>query len=136
VDGERHHIVESRLVQELGGEVDGDGGTEEGDEQAEESTYHRAILPQPVQQGYCQPDIHGGGSMASRSDQLHSHQFSRQRAIAALTMRDPDPAAPPQRRINGALFASVMVALLAVAGAGVYGLLRPGTSGAWRDGQA
>lgn len=74
--------------------------------------------------------------MASRSDQLHSHQFSRQRAIAALAMRDPDPAAPAQRRINGALFASVMVALLAVAGAGVYGLLRPGTSGAWRDGRA
>ena len=74
--------------------------------------------------------------MTSRSDQLHSHQFSQQRAVAALAMRDPDPATPPQRRVTGALFASVMVALLAVAGAGVYGLVRPGTSGAWRDGGA
>jgi type VII secretion protein EccB len=74
--------------------------------------------------------------MASRSDQLHSHQFALQRAVSALAMRDPDPVSSPLRRIGGALFASVMIAVLAVAAVGVYGLLRPGTGGSWRDGQA
>lgn len=74
--------------------------------------------------------------MASRSDQLHSHQFSLQRAIGALAMRDPDPVASPLRRIGGALFASVMIAVLAVAAVGVYGLLRPSAGEAWREGRA
>jgi len=74
--------------------------------------------------------------MASRSDQLHSHQFARQRAVAALAMRDPDPAASPLRRIGGSLFAGVMIAVLAVAAVGVYGLLRPGSGDAWREGRA
>lgn len=74
--------------------------------------------------------------MASRSDQLHSHQFALQRAVGALAMRDPDPGSSPLRRIGGALFASVLIAVLAVAAVGVYGLLRPGTGDAWRDGRA
>jgi type VII secretion protein EccB len=74
--------------------------------------------------------------MASRSDQLHSHQFMMQRVVGALAMRDPDPAASPLRRIGGALFASVLVAVLALAAVGVYGVLRPSTSDAWRTGNA
>jgi type VII secretion protein EccB len=74
--------------------------------------------------------------MASRSDQLHSHQFTLQRAVGALAMRDADPAASPMRRIGGALFASVMIAVLAVAAVGVYGLVRPGGGDAWREGRA
>lgn len=74
--------------------------------------------------------------MASRSDQLHSHQFSLQRAVGALAMRDPEPVSSPMRRIGGALFASVMIAVLAVAAVGVYGVLRPGIGKAWRDGRA
>jgi type VII secretion protein EccB len=74
--------------------------------------------------------------MASRSDQLQSHQFMLQRAVGALAMRDPDPASSPMRRIGGALFAGVMIAALAVGAVGVYGLLRPGTGSAWRDGRA
>jgi type VII secretion protein EccB len=73
--------------------------------------------------------------MASRSDQLHSHQFTLQRAVGALAMRDPDPISSPMRRIGGALFASVMIAVLAVAAVGVYGVLRPGTGSAWREGR-
>jgi type VII secretion protein EccB len=74
--------------------------------------------------------------MASRSDQLHSHQFVLQRVVGALAMRDPDPASSPLRRIGGALFASVMVAALALAAVGVYGVLRPGPSDSWRTGNA
>ncbi len=74
--------------------------------------------------------------MASRSDQLHSHQFTLQRVVGALAMRDPNPTSSPLRRIGGALFAGVMVAVLALAAAGVYGVLRPGGDGSWRNGEA
>ena len=60
--------------------------------------------------------------MASRSDQLHSHQFTLQRVVGALAMRDPDPASSPMRRIGGALFLGVMLAALGLAAVGVYGV--------------
>lgn len=72
--------------------------------------------------------------MASRSDQLHSHQFMLRRVVGALAMRDPDPASSPLRRIGGALFAGIMVAALALAAVGVYGVLRPGVGDSWRTG--
>src|SRR5262245_13690874 len=75
-------------------------------------------------------------SMATRSDQLHSQQFTLQRVVGALAMRDPDPAASPLRRIGGSLVASVLIAALAVAAVGVYGVLRPGGSTSWRSGNA
>jgi type VII secretion protein EccB len=74
--------------------------------------------------------------MASRTDQLHSHQFTLQRVVSALAMRDPDPSSSPMRRIGGALLASVMLAALAVAAVGVYGVLRPGGDDSWRSGDA
>ena len=72
--------------------------------------------------------------MASRTDQLHSHQFARQRVIGALALRDPDPVSSPLRRIGGALFAGVMLAALALAAVGAYGVIRPGGNSSWRDG--
>ncbi|WP_344139280.1 type VII secretion protein EccB [Luedemannella flava] len=74
--------------------------------------------------------------MASRSDQLHSHQFVLQRVVGALAMRDPDPVASPLRRIGGALFAGVLLAALALAAVGIYGALKPGGNNTWRDGRA
>ncbi|GAA1736412.1 type VII secretion protein EccB [Luedemannella helvata] len=74
--------------------------------------------------------------MASRSDQLHSHQFALQRVVGALAMRDPDPVASPLRRMGGALIGGILVAAVALAAVGVYGLLRPGGNDAWRDGDA
>jgi type VII secretion protein EccB len=73
--------------------------------------------------------------MPSRQDQLHSYQFSVQRVVAALVMRETDPAQSPFRRVAGATMASAIFAALALAGAAVFGLFAGG-SGDWRkDGQ-
>ena len=74
--------------------------------------------------------------MASRSDQLHSQQFALQRVVAALAMRDPDPAASPLRRFGASLVASLLIAALALGAVGVYGILRPGGASSWRAGNA
>ncbi len=73
--------------------------------------------------------------MATRSDQVHSHQFVRQRVSAALALRDPDSTATAHRRA-GALLAGALVALLALAAAAGYGVLRPAGDSSWRDGHA
>lgn len=71
--------------------------------------------------------------MPSRQDQLHSYQFMVQRVVAALVMRETDPARSPFRRAAGAALASVLVAVIALAGVAVYGLIVGGGSTNWRD---
>jgi type VII secretion protein EccB len=70
--------------------------------------------------------------MASRRDQLQSYQFLVQRVISALVMRETDPAQSPLRRGIGALFAGVMIAVIAAAGFGLYGLVTKVGSSNWR----
>ncbi|NES31279.1 type VII secretion protein EccB [Micromonospora terminaliae] len=70
--------------------------------------------------------------MPSRQDQLHSYQFTVQRAVAALVLRETDPAQSPFRRLAGAGLASVLVAVIALGGVALYGLFTGGGS-AWRD---
>ncbi|MEV1015306.1 type VII secretion protein EccB [Micromonospora sp. NPDC049801] len=70
--------------------------------------------------------------MPSRQDQLHSYQFSVQRAVAALVMRETDPAQSPFRRLAGAGLASVLVAVIGLGGAALYGLFAGGGT-RWRD---
>ncbi|MCW3816638.1 type VII secretion protein EccB [Micromonospora sp. DR5-3] len=70
--------------------------------------------------------------MPSRQDQLHSYQFAVQRAVAALVMRETDPAQSPFRRLAGAGLASVLVAVIALGGVALYGLFAGGGS-SWRD---
>ncbi|MEV4199731.1 type VII secretion protein EccB [Micromonospora globbae] len=70
--------------------------------------------------------------MPSRQDQLHSYQFTVQRAVAALVMRETDPAQSPFRRLAGAALASVLVAAIGLGGFALYGLFAGGGS-AWRD---
>ncbi|MGN9778255.1 type VII secretion protein EccB [Micromonospora sp. H33] len=70
--------------------------------------------------------------MPSRQDQLHSYQFTVQRAVAALVMRETDPAQSPFRRLAGAGLASVLVAVIALGGFALYGLFAGGGS-KWRD---
>jgi type VII secretion protein EccB len=71
--------------------------------------------------------------MPSRQDQLHSYQFMVQRVVAALVMRETDPAQSPFRRAAMATLGSVLVAVIALAGIGVYGLIVGGGSTNWRN---
>ncbi|MEV6694668.1 type VII secretion protein EccB [Micromonospora sp. NPDC051196] len=70
--------------------------------------------------------------MPSRQDQLHSYQFTLQRVVAALVMRETDPAQSPFRRLAGAGMASVLVALIGLGGFALYGLFTGGGA-KWRD---
>jgi type VII secretion protein EccB len=69
----------------------------------------------------------------SRQDQLHSYQFAVQRVVAALVMRETDPAQSPFRRAAGATLASVLIALIALGGVAVYGVLVGSGSTKWRS---
>lgn len=70
--------------------------------------------------------------MASRQNQLHAYQFAVQRTVSALVIREPDPGQAPLRRIGGSGFASMMIAILALAAVGVYGLVVAGGNNTWR----
>ncbi|MEV5961945.1 type VII secretion protein EccB [Kribbella sp. NPDC051952] len=74
--------------------------------------------------------------MATRKDQLQSHQFSVQRMVSALVTRESDPEQPPFKRSTGAAFGSVAIAVVALAGVWVYGMVVPGGSKAWATGDA
>ncbi|MQA26437.1 MAG: type VII secretion protein EccB, partial [Micromonosporaceae bacterium] len=71
--------------------------------------------------------------MASRRDQLHSYQFMIQRVVAALVMRETDPAQSPFRRAAGASFAGIMIGVIVIAGFAIYGLWKPGGNLAWKE---
>src|SRR5207302_78821 len=66
-----------------------------------------------------------------RRDQLPAYRFVTRRIASALTAGDPDSPESPFRRMAGAMFGSVMVAVLVVAGAGILGALKPGGSTSW-----
>ncbi len=70
--------------------------------------------------------------MTSRRDQLQAYQFLVQRSVSALVTRETDPLQPPFRRSTGALVGGIVLAVLALAGFGVYGLIVPGGSTSWR----
>lgn len=61
--------------------------------------------------------------MPSRQDQLHSYRFAVQRVVSALVAHETDPAEAPFRRTNGAVLASVMLAVLALMGAAAFGAI-------------
>jgi type VII secretion protein EccB len=72
--------------------------------------------------------------MATKKDQLQSHQFSVQRMVSALVTRETDPEQPPFRRVTAAAFGSVGIMVLALAVVWVYGLVVPGGNKAWSKG--
>jgi type VII secretion protein EccB len=69
----------------------------------------------------------------SRTDLLHSYQFRTQRVLSALVMRETDPRQSPLRRGVGAVFAGIMVTILAAAGFGIYGLISKVGGDDWRQ---
>jgi type VII secretion protein EccB len=73
--------------------------------------------------------------MATRKDQLQSHQFLGQRMVSALVTRDSDPEQPPFRRPLNAAIGSFVIAFLALAVVAVYGLVVPGGNKAWQSGE-
>ncbi|GAA4255275.1 type VII secretion protein EccB [Dactylosporangium darangshiense] len=70
--------------------------------------------------------------MPSRREQIQSHQHAMQRVVGAFVAGDAEPAQEPTRRLGAAAFAGLLVAAVALAGAGVFGLLRPGGSTGWK----
>lgn len=74
--------------------------------------------------------------MATKRDQLQSYQFLVQRVVSALVTRETDPEQPPFRRPTNAAFGSIALAILILAGFGVFGLIVPGGKNSWRDGEA
>jgi type VII secretion protein EccB len=71
--------------------------------------------------------------MASRRDLFQSYQFSVQRVVSGLVLRETDPAQSPLRRMGGAVFAGVMITVLSLAVVGVIGVISPGGNTSWQD---
>jgi type VII secretion protein EccB len=72
--------------------------------------------------------------MASRRDQIQSQQFAVQRAVTALVAAETDPIENPMRRLPGAAFGSMMVAVICLAAVGIFGIVTNRSSSAWREG--
>ena len=70
--------------------------------------------------------------MASNRDQLQAQQFLLQRVVSALVTGETDPEQPPLRRAVVAACGSIAIAVVVLAGFGVYGMVSPGGSTAWR----
>jgi type VII secretion protein EccB len=74
--------------------------------------------------------------MASRQDLIHGFQFAARRVVSAVVLRQTDPKEWPFRRLGGAGAGSVMLAVVALAAVGVYGMVFPGGKSSWRDGRS
>lgn len=70
--------------------------------------------------------------MASRRDLFQSYQFMVQRVVSGLVLGETDPAQTPLRRMGGAAFGGVMIAVLSLAVAGVIGVISPGGNTTWK----
>jgi type VII secretion protein EccB len=72
--------------------------------------------------------------MASRRDLIHGYQFAARRVVSAVVMRQTDPTEWPFRRLGGAGFGTIMVAVIALAAVGIYGMIVPGGKTSWKSG--
>lgn len=72
--------------------------------------------------------------MWSRRDQLQARQFLRRRFTSAVLVADANHPESPARPSTAATITGVVVTLLLLAGAGVYGVLRSGSATQWRAG--
>lgn len=70
--------------------------------------------------------------MQTQRDHVHAYQFMVGRMTSALVSGDPGAFEPPARRATIGLIIGVVLAVLATAAFGVFGIVRPGGSTAWR----
>ena len=68
----------------------------------------------------------------SRREQLQAYRFMQRRVRTALLDADPDTNDAPLSRMGTATYAGIMVAILVLAGAGIYGIFNRGGSAAWK----
>lgn len=66
--------------------------------------------------------------MQTQKDLYQAHQLMTQRLGLALLQGEPDLPESPMRRHNVATFAGILVAVLVVAGFGIWGLIKPGNA--------
>lgn len=71
--------------------------------------------------------------MQTRRDQLQAYRYQVRRVLTALLGSDPDSPEQPMRRVATATLSGVMVAVLALAGAGFYGKVRGGSPSKWQQ---
>ena len=64
--------------------------------------------------------------MQTRRDQVQAHLFVVGRLVSALVRAEPDAVQTPMRRSVTSTFAGLMIAVVALAGVAVFGLVRPG----------
>ncbi|WP_433613718.1 type VII secretion protein EccB [Dactylosporangium sp. CA-139114] len=74
--------------------------------------------------------------MPSRREQIQSYQYLMQRVVNAFVSGEADPSMSPTRRLAGAGYASVMVAVLVLAVFGVIGLIKHGGNTSWQAANA
>jgi type VII secretion protein EccB len=70
--------------------------------------------------------------MPSRRDQIQAYTFVSRRMVASLLTGRPDQAEHPLRRTFFSVVGGIAASALLVAGVGIYGLLNPGGSTAFR----
>lgn len=66
--------------------------------------------------------------MQTQKDLYQAHRLMTQRLGLALLQGEPDVPESPMRRQNVATFAGILIAILIVAGFGIWGLLKPGNA--------
>jgi type VII secretion protein EccB len=74
--------------------------------------------------------------MASRRDQYQAYRFVTRRHTGALLREDSDTADAPLRRLSNGTFGGVLIGLLAMAVAGLWGLLSPSSAPGWQNGKS
>ena len=73
------------------------------------------------------------GSTGDTRDEVAAQRFRRRRLRSALLTGDPDTPVNPMGRLIAGVYGGVLVTVLLLAVAGIYGVLRPGGSTAWQE---
>lgn len=70
---------------------------------------------------------------ADTRDEVAAQRFRSRRMRSALLTGDPDGPNAPLSRLGAGVYGGVLVTVLLLAVAGIYGILRPGGSTAWQE---